>query len=138
MGDIPQDHGLAKSLSTRLLEQYNQCGSQQVAQLSTNYRCHRDILELARDLFYDHKLHACAKNTAIPKVKHPLWFVCTSFDKELPVDKADDEGEAKALTAQLKRFFNTSEMQNINVCIMTCNRRQVRLESYLTNNFTLF
>ena len=128
LGDIPQDHGLAKSLFTRLFEQYSQCGSQQVAQLSTNYRCHPVILELARDLFYRHELLACAMDTSIPGIKYPLWFVCTSLDKRLPVDKEIDEFEGQALASQLNRFFQSEK--NFNMCIMAANRRQVSIRHY--------
>ena len=124
MGDVPQAHGLAKSLFTRLLELYNQHGLP-VAVLNTNYRCHESIVTLAKSLFYTNDLNACAKPPPIPGVKQPLWFVCSSLEKKPPVEKETDPGEVKALTDQLKHFFpNPSQLED--VCIMASNRRQAR------------
>ena len=123
LGDVPQKHGLAKSLFTRLHEFYNQHGLP-VAVLNTNYRCHKSIVSLAKSLFYSPDLEACAKPPSIPGVKQPLWFVCSSLEnKAPPADKEIDQREVKALIDQLNRFFPYPG-QLEDVCIMASNRRQ--------------
>ena len=123
LGNIPQHYGLGKSLLTRLLEFYNK-HNLPVAVLNTNYRCHKAIMSLSRSLFYSHDLKSCAKQCSIPGVSHPIWFVCSSLEKQ-PQTKLDaDPNEAKVLIDQLKIFFEDLRQLD-DVCILANNRNQV-------------
>ena len=123
LGEVPQVHGLATSLITRLLKLYKQFNFP-VARLSTNYRCNEAIVKLAHSLSYTDRLTACAspEDTTIPGIPQPLWFICSSLDKKLAIDKESDSKDAKALTDHVRIFFPNSED---GICILGSNRRQV-------------
>ena len=123
LGNIPQHYGLGKSLFTRLLEFYNK-HNLPVAVLNTNYRCHKAIVSLARSLFYSHDLKSCAKLSSIPGVSHPIWFVCSSLDKQPQTELDADPTEAKVLVDQLTTFFKDLHQLDA-VCILANNRNQV-------------
>ena len=123
-GDIARDNGLAKSLFTRLLEFYNQYRLP-VAVLNTSYRCHKEIVYLARTLFYSKRLQPRADPSTIPGVAHPIWFVCSSLEKKAEVDVETDANEAKNLVKQLKTFFKDPRQMD-DVCIIANNKHQVR------------
>lgn len=122
MGDIPQKNGLAKSLFTRLIELYKDRGMP-IAVLNTNYRCHKEIVFLARSLFYSESLKPRAKLSSIPGVSYPILFVCSSLTKAYRIEKETDPDEAAALIKQLKAIFKPQQMED--VCIMATNRHQV-------------
>ena len=122
LGDIARDNGLKTSIFTRLLEFYNKY-ELPVAFLTTNYRCHEEIVHLARTLFYSQSLTPRADPEKIPGLDKPIWFVCSSLKKTFPVDKETDKDEATALIKQLKTFFKPRQMND--VCIMATNRHQV-------------
>ena len=123
LGNAPQNYGLGKSLFTRLLEFYNK-HNLPVAFLNTNYRCHEAIVSLARSLFYSCDLQSCAEPCSIPGVSHPIWFVCSSLDKQPQTEVDTDPNEAKLLVDQLKTFFNDPSLLD-DVCILANNRNQV-------------
>ena len=127
LGDVARDNGLAKSLFTRLLEFYNQYRLP-VAVLNTNYRCHKEIVDLARTLFYSQSLQPRAYSSTIPGVAHPIWFVCSSLEKKARFDDEDietDANEAKNLVKQIKTFFKDPRQMD-NVYIIANNKHQVR------------
>ena len=127
LGDVARDNGLAKSLFTRLLEFYNQYRLP-VAVLYTNYRCHKEIVYLARTLFYSKSLQPRANPSTIPGVAHPIWFVCSSLEKKARFDDEDietDASEAKNLVKQIKTFFKEPRQMD-NVYIIANNKHQVR------------
>ena len=130
LGNIPQHYGLGKSLFTRILEFYNK-HNLPVAVLNSNYRCHEAIVSLARSLFYSHHLKSCAEPCSIRGVSHPIWFVCSSLDKQPQTRLDADPNEAKVLIDQLKAFFKDLSLLD-DVCILANNRNQV---SY--NNTTI-
>ena len=122
LGDIAQNNGLAKSLFARLLELYKH-REWPVAVLNTNYRCHKEIVSLARTLFYSQNLKSRVKLSSIPGVPHPIWFVCSSLTKAYRIEQETDKDEATALIKQAKAFFKPEQMED--VCIMATNRHQV-------------
>ena len=123
LGEVPQAHGLAVPLITRLLKLYDGQQDLPVTNLNTNYRCHESIVKLAHSLSYSKNLRACATDTAIPGIPSPIWFVCSSLDKKPPVNKESNQREAKILSDHLQIFFPDDKRD---VCVMATNRRQVR------------
>ena len=91
--------------------------------LNTNYRCHQDIVSLARTLFYSPDLQSCAN---ISDVVDPIWFVCSSLERKLKSAVETDSDEAKALIEQLKTFSNDSIREEDDVCVLATNRNQVK------------
>ena len=128
LGDIAQNNGLAKSLITRLLELYNLHHELPMAVLITNYRCHTEIVSLARTLFYPQSLKSFENSM---QVSRPIWFVCSSVMKTHQVKQktGTDMDEAAALINQLKAFFTQNAKQMEDVCIMATNRHQVSEKS---------
>ena len=124
LGDVAHNNGLATSLFTRLLNFYNQ-HQLPVAFLETNYRCHKEIVDLARTLFYSQSLQPRADPSTIPGVAHPIWFVCSSLEKKIEIDVETDTNEAKNLVRQLKTVFKDPRQMD-NVYIIANNRHQVR------------
>ena len=122
LGEVPQAHGLAVPLITRLLKLYKG-QNLPTANLNTNYRCHESIVKIAHSLSYSKNLIACASNTAIPGIPSPVWFVCSSLDKKPPVNKESSQREAKILSDHLRIFFPDDKR---GICIMATNRRQVK------------
>ena len=110
------------SLFTRLLKFYNL----PVAELNTNYRCHEEIVYLARKLFYSQSLQPRADPSAILDVAHPIWFVCSSLEKETKIDIETDANEAKNLVKWLNTFFEDLTQIDHNGYIIANNRHQVR------------
>ena len=86
LGEVPQEHGLSKSLLERLYDLY--CSKEYMhvakfyyANLRTNFRCHRKILDLACQVAYKEPLHCKVPDESVhPDAKFPLQFVCTSLD----------------------------------------------------------
>ena len=136
LGDIARNNGLAKSLFTRLLEFYNQ-HRLPVAVLNTNYRCHKDIVCLARTLFYSQSLQPRANPSSIPGVAHPIWFVCSSLVKSYETDVETDASEVKALINQLMNFYNDPRKME-DVCIIATNRHQVGQHTSKEYNLCMF
>ena len=126
LGDVARDKGLAKSLFTRLWEFYDQYRLP-VAVLNTNYRCHKDIVYLARTLFYSKSLQPRADPSTILGIAHPIWFVCSSLEQKArsEEDIATDANEAKNLVKQIKTFFRDPRQMK-NVYIIANNKHQVR------------
>lgn len=68
--------------------------------LSTNYRCHKEILAIPDQLFYSN-LMSNAKNAKLhPKTPYPLLFICSN----LTSDVCSPEIEASVLLEQVNIF----------------------------------
>ena len=87
LGDEPQKYGLSKSLLERMYDLYCSWGhvaKSYCANLCTNFRCHRNILDLACRVAYKMELHSkVSDQSAHPKTKFPLQFVCTSLESNI-------------------------------------------------------
>ena len=89
LGEVPQEHGLSKSLLERLYDLYCSQDYMDVAKpycanLRTNFRCHRKILDLACQVAYKKHLYCEVPDESVhPDAKFPLQFVCTSLDSNI-------------------------------------------------------
>ena len=91
------------SLLERLQELYKQCGDnamQHMVSLNINYRCHKEIVRIPSELFYESKIRIhpqCA--SAHPQAKYPLIFVCSALKSHV-----DQNFEAKLLLTEARSF----------------------------------
>ena len=98
-GELAQKNGMCVSLLQRLHEHYGSCGnSQNIVTLTTNYRCHPEILNLVGKLFYNSDLkwnddEVCPAHHR--RFKYPLIFVCSSIDEDVtsPGDSSKSEAD---------------------------------------------
>ncbi|CAI8034252.1 Probable helicase with zinc finger domain [Geodia barretti] len=91
LGEEPQKYGLSVSLLERLYDLYQDLGDvakPYCAHLSTNFRCHSAILNLARQVAYKTTLRCNVPDlSAHPDAPFPLLFVCTSLDHNVKETK---------------------------------------------------
>lgn len=132
LGDDPQRLGLGSSLLERLLRAYKagEESRKYIAHLWTNYRCHKDVLELPSQLFYDSSLKPMSVGTTYPAALYPLIFVCSSVASPHPIADDISGDEAKTLIDQLHKLCSgMGDPQSFlkETCIMALSRRQVRL-----------
>ena len=84
LGEEPQKYGLSVSLLERLYDLYQELGDvakPYCAHLSTNFRCHSAILNLARQVAYKTQLRCNVPDHSVhPDAQFPLLFLCTSLD----------------------------------------------------------
>ena len=136
LGKIPQDDGLATSLLERLCQLYTSLGqSKYIASLCTNYRCHKNLLDLSSFLFYrQSKLIAAGNVPLVPGYSYALKFVSSdTVCGERPVD-GTSEVEAQILLAELcqvKEKSLSEQLFNEDICIMAVNRRQVTFNIFI-------
>ena len=110
LGDEPQRYGLSKSLLERLYDLYHKLGDvakPYCAHLSTNFRCHRNILNLARQVAYKMPLECkVPDHSAHPDAVFPLQFVCTSLDANLKaIDSSVNMDEVNGALKVAANFF---------------------------------
>jgi serine/threonine protein kinase len=110
LGEEPQKYGLAVSLLERLYDLYQELGEvakPYTAHLSTNFRCHSEIVNLARQVAYKSPLKCdVPDHSAHPHALFPLGFVCTSLDCSVTeTNDSIDEVEVKAALKEASRFF---------------------------------
>ena len=132
LGDDPQRLGLGSSLLERLLRAYKagEESCKRIAHLWTNYRCHKDILELPSQLFYDSSLKPMSVGTTYLTAPYPLIFVCSSVASPHPIADDISGDEAKTLIDQLHKLCSgMGDPQSFlkETCFMALSRRQVRL-----------
>ena len=137
LGDIPQVHGLSKSLLERLLDHYKELNCTAINQLSVplrrNYRCTKEILELPSKLFYQSKLIPTARGVfPHPNAPYPLIFVCSSIQKVTShIERDTSDFEAQLLISKLVEFLHEwphrewKRRRLEDVCVMAISRRQV-------------
>ena len=137
LGEVPQAHGLSKSLLERLLEHYNKLGDTALNQFSAplrrNYRCTKEVLELPSKLFYQSKLIPAARGVlSHPNAPYPLVFVCSSIQKVTScIENDTSDTEAQLLISKLVEFLREwphkewKRRRLEDVCVMAISRRQV-------------
>ena len=135
-GEVPQAYGLGTSLLQRLCQDYAKLGQlNHIAKLRTNYRCHKDLLQLSSDLFYcQSKLIPAGHIPLHPKHKYPLEFICSNVCATDAGDEDTNEHEADILLTEMQKLFRSGwhkEWLLKDVCIMALSRRQV----YICNLF---
>ena len=137
LGKEAQANGLGVSLLERLHRSYKklrcQASSCYVGSLENNHRCHRDIVSLFSELFYDSTLRSVISDeVSHPEARYPLLFVCSSLeDSSRAVDACTNEQEARLVLEQVQRFMECWPEQRwgrkklSEVCVMMANRKQV-------------
>ena len=130
LGEEARENGLKYSLLERLQVLYDKYGDQalnHMVSLSTNYRCHKDIVEIPNKLFYDDKIKPCPLNTHHhPDATFPLLFICSSVSST-----TDNVMEAQLILQQVEKFAvhswpsNWGERDLTKICLVTASRPQV-------------
>jgi serine/threonine protein kinase len=110
LGEEPQKYGLSVSLLERLYDLYQELGDvakPYCAHLSTNFRCHSAILNLARQVAYKTTLRCNVPDlSAHPDAPFPLLFVCTSLDHNVKETKDSlSKVEVNAALNEASRIF---------------------------------
>ena len=132
LGDETRESGFKLSLLERLQLEYEKIGGpakDYLLTLSTNYRCHKDILAIPHVLFYSGLKSQARKADPHPKAPYPLLFVCSN----LTSDVSSSELEAKILLDQVNFFVenwptdNSSwgEFELDKIAVVTSTRPQV-------------
>ena len=129
-GEVPQAHGLGTSLLQRLCQDYAKLGQlNYIANLRTNYRCHKDLLQLSSDLFYSQsKLIPAGHIQLLPEHKYPLEFICSDVHTRGAGAEDTNEHEADILLTELRKLIQSGwpkKWSKKDVCIMALSRRQV-------------
>ena len=100
------------------------------AELMENYRCHKNILKFASDMFYN----SCVKPSGVTahiKVPHgflyPLVFVCTGFDQIKGYTQNVNEREADILMRMISEHATRDGVDA--ACVMSSSRSQVHSQS---------
>ena len=137
LGEEARMNGLKFSLQERLQELYKQCGDnalQHMVSLNTNYRCHKDIVRISKELFYESKINSCPRNaSAHPQAEFPLLFLCSSTTLS-----ENCKLEAQLLLQQIKKFAVSNwpkqkwgNWDPAEICLVTATRTQVRGKFFL-------
>ena len=93
-----------------------------------NYRCHKDILKFASQMFYMSRVKpsAVTANIKIPYgFSYPLVFVCTSMQEMRNYDACTNEVEADILMDMLNKHIQMGGVTRI--LVMSSSRGQVRM-----------
>ena len=112
LGDEARENGLKLSLLERLQLLYDSIGGpakDYSVTLSTNYRCHRDILAIPHQLFYSGLKCKARKSDPHPRAPYPLLFVCSNLTSDVCSPKI----EAKVLLDQVDFFVKHWPSSNI-------------------------
>ena len=108
------------SLLERLEILYKKFGGkslEHVAFLNTNYRCHKEIVNISNLLFYESRIQMKpVRLLGSSQEKYPLTFICSSLSSDV-----DNELEAKLLLKEVEKFGSAE-----GVCLATASRTQVR------------
>ena len=129
LGEEAQVYGLKASLLERLQDRYEKFGDRTnvfKATLQKNFRCQKDILKFASDLFYNSSVkvsHTCLKICPHPDFSYPLVFVCTSIKELRHYEQNVNQDEAALLMDTLMK--NLKQKETRSVCVMSSSRRQV-------------
>lgn len=131
LGDEAHNSGLKLSLIERLQIEYEKISgpaNDYSLTLSTNYRCHKDILAIPHQLFYKGLKSKPLKAVLHPKAPYPLIFVCSSLTSNM----CTAEVEARILLEQVQIFAGNNwphhewgEYDPNSVAVVTANRPQV-------------
>ena len=141
LGEEARKGGLDKSLLERLLLEYNQLDrTEQCATyayrstLVTNYRCHKDICRLSKELFYPDtplKVFKDDKPQVIPlnDSQSSLYFLCCDVGDS--ADKSINKTEALAVVKVLQDIISKwpthglGKIEFSRICLMSKSRSQV-------------
>ena len=103
LGDETRESGFKLSLLERLQIEYDKIGGpalDYLVTLSTNYRCHKDILAIPNQLFYSGLKSKAPRADLHPKAPYPLLFICSN----LTSNGCSCEVEAHLLLDQVNFF----------------------------------
>ena len=135
LGEKPQKYGLAVSLLERLYDLYQKQGPDAqpyYARLQTNFRSHRQIVNLAEQIAYKMPMDYRSDTTVHPEAKFPLLFICSSLDRELKEVKSNiNLKEAEIALRQASHFLKTwpvskwGEKDASQMCFLSPHRGQV-------------
>ena len=138
LGEEAREHGLKTSLLERLKLRYKAIGEKTKylqTNLMENYRCHRDILKFASDMFY----MSCVKPSAVTSsitvpygFPYPLVFVCTSMEEIGHYEGSTNQFEADILMNMLNEHLIMGGVTKISV--MSSSRGQVCFPSLVIHH----
>ncbi|MCG8623370.1 MAG: C-terminal helicase domain-containing protein, partial [Proteobacteria bacterium] len=133
LGDETRASGFKLSLLERLQMEYEKIGGpakDYLVTLSSNYRCHRDILAIPHQLFYSGLKSKAKKADPHPNAQYPLLFVCSN----LTSDVCSPDIEARVLLEQVNFFVQHWPSDNSSwgkyelnkIAVVTSTRPQVQ------------
>ena len=104
-----EGEGLSVSLLERLEKQYQHIGGaalQYHVHLTTNVRCHSEIVRLSSEICYGSSLKPIARpHCTHPEASFPINFVCSSLDRSPIIrETPTDEAEAKIFIELLSKY----------------------------------
>ena len=130
LGEETRENGLKYSLLERLQGLYTMHGGlalEHMISLNTNYRCHKDLVEIPNKLFYDGKIKSHPKDAQPhPLAPFPLIFVCSSLTTNVKA-----ELEAQLLLEQIEKFVLSNwpdcwnKKNRKDICLTTASQYQV-------------
>lgn len=142
LGEEAREYGLKFSLLERLQDLYQQCGGnalEHMVSLNTNYRCHKEIVKIPSELFYESKIKIRPQSaSAHPQAKYPLVFVCSALTMGVD-NKCEANVEANVLLRQLENFVvlnwpdSWGEKDLSKICLVTASRTQVLILGHWCN-----
>ena len=126
LGEEARENGLKLSLLERLQVLYQKCGGnalKHMVSLNTNYRCHKDIMRICNELFYQSEVKI--SHSRHPQIECPLFFVCSSLTSIINLNL-----EAKLVLEQIKQVVaswpaNWGKMDLTKICFTTASQPQV-------------
>ena len=137
LGEKPQKYGLSTSLLERLYNLYCDLGDvakPYLAHLCTNFRCHQQILNLARQIAYKMPLKCkVPDHSAHPDAEFPLRFVCTNLDANVkPTKSSISEVEVEVALKETANIFmkwpiNWGKRDLSQMCFLSPCRGQVHV-----------
>lgn len=104
LGQKARNGGLRLSLLERLQMVYKNIGDKAngyTLTLSTNFRCHEDIVAIPHQLFYNGLKSKACEAIPHPQAPYPLLFVCSNLSSNL----CSSELEAQLLMEQVNAFI---------------------------------
>ena len=118
-GKVARANSLNISLLQRLEKQYlSSPNCHIIAKLSSNYRCHPEILNLISDLFYNSSLQwndEETEPTTHRKYPYPLVFICSGIDESAGAQDMEAEiiiNKVIELAKQTPSAWNSKPMKN--------------------------
>lgn len=134
LGNETRASGFKLSLLERLQIEYERIGGPArdcLLTLSTNYRCHKDILAIPHQLFYSGLKNKSRKADPHPKAPYPLLFLCSNLTSNV----CSREIEAHILLEQVSIFVQHWPRNNSSwgdyepkkIAVVTSTRPQVAI-----------
>ena len=135
LGEETRKSGFKLSLLERLQIEYEKCGAaakDYLITLSTNYRCHKDILAIPHQLFYSGLKCKAKKADPHPNAPYPVLFVCSN----LTTNTCSPKIEAQVLLGQVNKFVQNwprswGDRKLKEIAVLTSTRPQVRDIAYI-------